>query len=181
MKRLVSLFVVLVFAAVLFTGTALLPELEIAKKINVMAIVNVFRLPERTILYLNKIFSNNTKEIPASSSQDSRKDFLFKLLLTTIMTAMIIPAVYKVSEPQLAPYTLTSILNVRCMRAPPAYSEHNPAAGSSGGRQRRRERKSTSFKSVSSDNDDSGCSSQSDPSTDLNKSSSPIGNGARNE
>lgn len=161
-KKVLSICIVVLFVLFLFTNTSILPKLELIKKINAMEIFKMFVFPARTLFYLNKIFTGERKEIPLTSSRKGSEDKnnTFKILILSIMTAILIPVSIKLIRPDLMPYPMLVTLCGRGRRSPPdlRINTCENSRTAFGRQNNRRERKSRSYSSVAKADiaDDSG-------------------------
>jgi hypothetical protein len=149
-KKLISICVSIFLVFFIFTSCTFLPKLELTRKVNVMDIIRIFAFPARTLVYLNKIFTNERKEIPVSSgSENSEKNNkIFKILLISMMSAILIPASIRLVKPGFMPYPTLSILNGRRNKAAPplllGFNRYSSCRVIFGRQNNRRERRSAS-------------------------------------
>jgi hypothetical protein len=123
-RRITSLLLAVFLVTFIFTSFTFTPDIELIKKINAMEIIKVFTLPTRTLFYLNRIFTNEGKEIPLSSApqRKAKEKRIFQFLILSLMSAMLIPASVKLIKPDFIPCLLDlGIFNRGDNRAPPAF------------------------------------------------------------
>ena len=166
MKKYVSIILILIIGFFLVTSSVMLPKLDIAKNINIMSILKVLNLPQRTIIYINSLFSGEKSDMPAVPKKEAGGDHLFRHLIISLMGALVLPVTFRLTEPEELPLYSSDNSGGASGRAPPPDSGQR-----TGGSPREalkfnssRERRSTV--SINKDSSDDGVSGQSDPDPD---------------
>ena len=92
-KKIISVFVVITIICGICTYAAMLPELDVIRNINIMEIVKFLNLPERTVFYINRIFSNDKGNLPVSGEKNtSGQEKALRFLIFSVMSAILLPA-----------------------------------------------------------------------------------------
>ena len=131
-----------------------------------MEIVRFLNLPERTVFYINKMFSNETGKSPVDrKSNGSKHEKVLRFLILSIMTAILMPVTFSIVKPDCISFIHSQLISGRCSRAPPISGALRSVPPDTYSRQnRQRERHSSAARTVTDNSDTSECSDlSSDP------------------
>jgi hypothetical protein len=165
MKKYVSIILILIISFFLVTGASMLPKLDIAKGINIMSILKVLNLPQRTLIYINKLFTGEKNARPLLPLKEKSSDDLFRLLIISLMGAIVVPVTFRLTRPgALSLYSCDTSGGISG-RSPPSDSKDRQALPASIMKfNSARERRSTVC--MTADSSEDGVSGQSDSDSD---------------